>query len=268
MATLQKGWAGAGHSGEHSVIVYLRVFSTWCLFVVVVVVLNSAASSLHPQLPSVSTQSDITRHWCLLMFHILPSGPSKVVKKNSKTREAMRRHTGKNKTKQKRSAGNAGPPGQRSGLQLAPGPWPKVGLYYLCWRFWSFHRSNSGGIRICKRTQGYGDRRRGLHAEVSLTRKRATKRLPLNTRAALEDRRKTRQPAPPVLTDGMELWNILKTLIWSFTKGKKKKPNKCKSVTTFKSGSDCSETFKALLEMQRSEFSTLRGPRAKSWRGN
>lgn len=33
MATLQKGWAGAGHSGEHSVIVYLRVFSTWCLFV-------------------------------------------------------------------------------------------------------------------------------------------------------------------------------------------------------------------------------------------
>lgn len=54
MATLQKGWAGAGHSGEHSVIVYLRVFSTWCLFVVFLFKLcneltaSPASSRLHP----------------------------------------------------------------------------------------------------------------------------------------------------------------------------------------------------------------------------
>lgn len=75
------------------------LFTSGCLVpgVCLLVCFNSATSSLHPQLPRVSTQSDITRHWCLLMFHILPSGPSKVVKKNSRTREAMRRHTRKTK---------------------------------------------------------------------------------------------------------------------------------------------------------------------------
>lgn len=42
---------------------------------------DAATSSLHPRRPPrISTQPDITRHWYLLMFHILPSGSSAVVK--------------------------------------------------------------------------------------------------------------------------------------------------------------------------------------------
>lgn len=91
MVTLQKGWAGAGCGGEHSLIVYLRVVSTKAFIFVTL----QRAHCIPCQLPRVSTQPDITRHWYLLMFHILPSGASTTVKKNNKTREAMRRHTQK-----------------------------------------------------------------------------------------------------------------------------------------------------------------------------
>lgn len=80
-----------------TVIVYLQVFSTRCLFLLLWKELTASPR----RLPRVSTRSDITRHWYVLMLHILPSGPSMVVKKNNKTREAVRRHTRthtKNKT--------------------------------------------------------------------------------------------------------------------------------------------------------------------------
>lgn len=123
MVTLQKGWAGAGRGGEHRLIVYLREVITK----VFVFVTLQRAHCIPRQLPRVSTRSGVTRHWYLLMFHILPSGASTVVKKNNKTREAMRRHTQK-KTTQNTSTGNTGQPSKWPGVQLAPGDCTKFCL--------------------------------------------------------------------------------------------------------------------------------------------